>query len=257
MGPAGRIDVVLVCGGRWHDFDHARLQLLTALAEQPVAKTRVYESYDCLEALATADLLITYTCDVRPNATQQQALVEFVARGGRWLALHASNSAIEAPAPGAEKIFTTPRHFGAVAQVLGSQFLGHPPIEPYQVHITQPGHPLVAGIESFTVTDELYVSELHPPLDVVMHAHYTGPCRGFEEGHTDGEAHVQRPVLYTKPTGAGSVLYFTLGHCRGRFDMQDMGRDDLGKVDLGSWVVPEFRTVLARCIAWGVSGAFA
>ena len=55
MGPAGRIDVVLVCGGRWHDFDHARLQLLTALAEYPVAKTRVYESYDCLDALSKAD----------------------------------------------------------------------------------------------------------------------------------------------------------------------------------------------------------
>ena len=25
-GPAGRLDAVLVCGGRWHDFDHARLQ---------------------------------------------------------------------------------------------------------------------------------------------------------------------------------------------------------------------------------------
>ena len=257
MGPAGRIDVVLVCGGRWHDFDHARLQLLTALAEHPMAKTRVYESYDCLDALAKADLLITYTCDVRPNAEQQAALVEFVRRGGRWLALHGSNSAIEAPAPGAEKIFTTPRDFGLVAEVLGSQFLGHPPIEPYQVHITQPQHPLAVGVEPFTVTDELYVSELHGPLDVVMHAHYSGPCRGFEEGHTEGEEHVQRPILYTKPTGSGSVLYFTLGHCRGRFDMQDMGRDDLGKVDLGSWVVPEFRTVLGRCIAWGVTGAFA
>ena len=39
--------------------------------------------------------------------------------------------------------------------------------------------------------------------------------------------------------------------------VMNMGRDDLGKVDLGSWVVPEFRTVLGRCIAWGVTGAFA
>ena len=54
----------------------------------------------------------------------------------------------------------TPRDFGPVAEVLGSQFLGHPPIEPYQVHITQPQHPLAIGIEPFTVTDELYVSVL-------------------------------------------------------------------------------------------------
>jgi hypothetical protein len=48
MGPAGRIDVVLVCGGRWHDFDHARLQLLGSLAAHPEARTRVYQAYDCL-----------------------------------------------------------------------------------------------------------------------------------------------------------------------------------------------------------------
>lgn len=256
MGPAGRVDVVLVAGGRWHDFDHARLQLLTALAEHHTAKTTVHQDYACLPALARADLLITYTCDVRPDATQQQALVDFVARGGRWLALHASNSAIEPPVPGGERIFTTPRALGPVAEVLGSQFLGHPPITPYEVQVTQPQHPLVAGIQPFTVTDELYISELHPPLDVLLHAHYSGTCRGFEEGHTEGEEDVQRPILYTRPHGDGMVCYFTLGHCRGRFDMQDMGVDDLGKVDLGSWQVPEYRTILGRCLRWGVEGTW-
>ena len=253
MGPAGRIDAVLVCGGRWHDFDYARRQLLDAVAEHPTVKTRVFETYDCAPALAAADVLITYTCDVRPNAAQQVALVQFVARGGRWLALHGSNSAIEPPAPGSERVFSTPREMGEVATVLGSQFLGHPPITPYEVHITQPGHPLVVGIEPFVVTDELYVSELHGPLDVVLHAHYTGACRGFTEGTVDDDE--PRPVLYTRKHGDGEVTYFTLGHCRGRFDLQDQGVDDLGKVDLGSWVVPEFRTVLARCIRWGVEGA--
>ncbi len=254
MGPAGRVNAVLVCGGRWHDFDYARLQLLQALGEHPAVKTRVYENYACLPALATADLLVTYTCDVRPNAEQQAALVAFVASGGRWLALHASNSAIEAPAPGGERIFSTPRELGPVAEVLGSQFLAHPPITPYEVLITRPEHPLVAGIEPFTVSDELYISELHPPLDVLLHTHFGGPCKGFVEGQTaDGDT-TARPVLYTRPHGEGMVTYFTLGHCRGRFDMQDMGVDDLGKVDLGSWGVPEFRTILGRCIRWGVEG---
>jgi hypothetical protein len=254
MGPAGRIDVVLVCGGRWHDFDHARLQLLGELAAHPEARTRVYQDYDCLDALGRADVLVTYTCDVRPDSTQQQALVEFVRRGGRWLALHGSNSAIEPPAPGAERVFTTPRALGPVAEVLGSQFLGHPPIAPYVVEITQPLHPLVAGIQPFTVTDELYISELHPPIDVLLHTHYQGDCRGFAEGTTADDA--PRPVLYVRSTGAGTVCYFTLGHCRGRYDMQDQGIDDLGKVDVGGWAVAEFRTVLERLVAWGVRGTW-
>src|SRR5215212_1700431 len=143
-GPAGRLDVALVCGGRWHDFDYARLRLLEALGRHPRARTRVFEDYGLAspaagDALETADLLISYTCDRRPDPDQQRRLVEWVEGGGRWLALHGTNSAIDAPAPGAERLFRTPRALGPVAAVLGSQFLGHPPIEPYRVEVSQIG----------------------------------------------------------------------------------------------------------------------
>lgn len=249
-GPAGRLDAVLVCGGRWHDFDYARLRLLGLLDEHPRVRTRVFEDYATADALDRADLLITYTCAQRPSPDQQQRLVDFVAGGGRWLALHGTNAAIEPPAQGGPRIFRTPRALGPLPQVLGSQFLGHPPIEPYVVEVTRPDHPLVVGVSPFEVTDELYVSELHPPLDVLLHARYTGPCRGFEEGETTDDA--PRPVLYLKQTGAGTVCYFTLGHCRGRYDVQDIGVDDLGRTDRGSWVIPEFLTVLNRCLSWAL-----
>ncbi|MFJ9903480.1 ThuA domain-containing protein [Streptomyces sp. NPDC101152] len=247
-GPAGRLDAVLVCGGRWHDFDHARLRLLGLLADRPRVRTRVYEDYDCLPALEAADVLVTYTCDVRPDAEQQKALTRFVERGGRWLALHGTNAVIEPPSPGGPRVFTTPRLLGELAGVLGSQFLAHPPIEPYQVRVTRPDHPLVAGIEPFTVADELYVCELHGAIEVLLHAAYTGPCRGFAEGDTAARDEEPRPVLYLKRYGRGEVCYFTLGHCRGRYDVQDLGVDDTGRVDLGPWRTPEFLTVLRRCV---------
>lgn len=251
-GPAGRLDVVLVCGGQWHDFDYARLRLLSMLSEQPRVRTRVFEDYATADALERADLLVTYTCNRRPDDEQQRGLVEFVERGGRWLALHGTNSAIDAPPQGGPRQFRTPRELGRVAEVLGSQFLGHPPIAPYLVKVSQPDHPLVVGVRPFEVTDELYVSELHPPLDVLLHTTYSGPSRGFEEGDTTDD--LPRPVLYLKRTGAGEVCYFTLGHCRGRYDVQDLGVEDLGREDRGSWVIPEFLEVLGRCLAWGVHG---
>lgn len=251
-GPAGRLDAVLVCGGQWHDFDYARLRLLNLLGEEPRVRTRVFEDYATGDALERADLLVTYTCNQRPDVEQQQRLVEFVERGGRWLALHGTNSAIEAPPAEGPRLFRTPRDLGPVASLLGSQFLGHPPIAPYVVEVSQPDHPLVAGVEPFEVTDELYISELHPPLDVVLHTRYSGPSRGFAEGDTTDDE--PRPVLYLKRTGAGEVCYFTLGHCRGRFDVQDLGVDDLGREDRGSWVIPEFVTVLQRCLHWAVHG---
>ena len=252
-GPGGRLDAVLVCGGRWHDFDYARYQLLGLLGDREQVRTRVFPDYFVSDALERADLLISYTCDVRPSPAEQDALALFVERGGRWLALHGTHSAIDPPlSPGG--VYRTPRVLGRFAEVLGGQFLAHPPIAPYTVHVTSPSHPLVAGIEPFEVRDELYVCELHPPLEVLLHARFTGECHGFEEGHvTDDEP---RPVLYLKRSGQGTVCYFTLGHCRGRFDVQDLGIDDVGRRDFGSWPVPEFRTVLERCVDWAVTSAF-
>jgi hypothetical protein len=257
VGRGGRVDVVLVVGGRWHDLDFARLELLRELARHDVVRTRVFEDYrSASDALARADALVTYTCDVRPAPAEQAALVDFVSRGGRWLALHGSNAAIDPPPPGGPRVFRTPRVLGPVARLLGSQFLGHPPIAPYVVAPAAPdadGDPLVAGIEAFTTTDELYVSELHPPLRVLLQARYRGPCPGFEEGQVTGDDE-PRPVLYRKSTGAGEVCYLTLGHCRGRFDVQDLGVDDLGRVDRGSWEIPEFRTIVSRAVAWAAHG---
>ncbi|MCM6772577.1 ThuA domain-containing protein [Nocardia sp. CDC159] len=248
-GPAGRIDAVLVCGGQWHDFDYARLRLLTELATHERVRTRVFETYDCADALAAADLLITYTCNVVPTADQRTALSQFLRRGGRWLALHATNAAIARRTDGR---FATPRVLGELPRLLGSQFLGHPPIAPYRVELAEPDHPFLHGISDFEVTDELYISELHPPLRVLAHTRFVGESPGFEEGHTGADE--PRPVLYLKQHGAGTVCYFTLGHCRGRFDLQDLGVDDLGTTDRGSWTVPEFSIVVSRCVAWAVTG---
>lgn len=255
-GPAGRLDVVLVCGGRWHDFDTARLELLARLARREHVRTRVFEDYAQTAALDSADLLISYTCDVRPDEAQQAALAAYVGSGGRWLALHGTNSAIDPPTPGAPKLYRTPRVLGEVPRVLGSQFLGHPKIAPYTVEVTEPSHPLVQGISAFEVTDELYVSELHGELDVLLHTSFVGPSPGFEESAAgEDPAGERRPVLYLHRYGAGEVCYLTLGHCRGRFDMQDRGIDDLGVIDRGSWDTPEYTTVLDRCIDWCLTPA--
>ncbi|MCV7194464.1 ThuA domain-containing protein [Mycolicibacterium brumae] len=247
-----RVEAVLVCGGQWHDFEYARRELLGELAEFESVRTRVYDGYQAVDALPDAELLITYTCNLVPTPEQTAALTEFVGRGGRWLALHATNAAIVPAADGADHLFSTPPLPGDLPELLGSRFLGHPPIKPYTVTPAAPEHPLVAGIAPFTVTDELYVSELRPPLQVLLHTEFSGRSPGFEHGHTvDDEP---RPVLYLKNHGRGAVCYFTLGHCRGRFDLQDLGVEDTGQVDRGSWTTPEFRVILRRCLRWAAYG---
>ncbi|MBB1029734.1 ThuA domain-containing protein [Dietzia sp. SLG310A2-38A2] len=253
-GPAGRLDAVVICGGQWHDFDHARLQILALLAEHESVRTRVFEDYDCVAAIDRADLLITYTCNRVAGEEAQDALTRFLDRGGRWLALHGTNSAIVRTDDGSPTKYVTPRTMGVLPGLLGSQFLGHPPIAPFLVTISAPEHPLVAGVSDFEANDELYISELHEPIEVLAYTRYVGESTGFEEGHTVRDE--PRPVLYLKHHEPGTVCYFTLGHCRGRFDVQDLGIADLGRVDRGSWDVPEFREILHRCIRWAATGGF-
>lgn len=241
-----RIDAYLVCGGRWHDFDHARLQLLTLLAEDPRIRVGVGEDYSDLESITSADFLVSYTCDQRPNEEQQVALEEYVREGGKWLALHGTNSAIEQQPDG----FATPRILGPVAKVLGSQFIAHPPIQPFTVEVTAPDHPLVAGVESFETDDELYLCELHDADEhtLLMHTNWsgnTGP--GFLENDWPDDA--PRPIVYLRPYGEGSVLYNTLGHCRGHWDMQPMV-PFYPQIERGSWEQPAYYELLRRSIRW-------
>ena len=41
MSKSDRIDVYLVAGGKYHNIDHARVEILKLLAEQPRIKVQV------------------------------------------------------------------------------------------------------------------------------------------------------------------------------------------------------------------------
>jgi hypothetical protein len=45
------------------------------------------------------------------------------------------------------------------------------------------------------------------------------------------------------------VLYFTLGHARGHYDMRPL-MDEYPTVERGSWPVPAFTELLRRSLRW-------
>lgn len=211
-----RIDCVLICGGVWHDMDFARLELLKLLAEDPAVRTRVFEDYENAAAIASADILITYTCDVTPSLKAQEVLRDWLAEGGRWYALHGTNSVLRLLDNG---LWDAPRWAPLMMDLLGSQFISHPPIAPYRVTVADPAHPLVAGVEPFETTDELYHMERHGELHVLLETECTEQGTGFVEAADAPGVH---PVMYLKQHGRGAVLYNTLGHCRGHYDLQPL-----------------------------------
>ena len=250
------IYAVFVVGGVWHDFDFARLEILKLLAEDDRIRTRVFEDYDsAAKALPNADFLVSYTCNVTASVETQEALKGFVEGGKKWYALHGTNSVLRFLSPeGAEYgelLVNAPRWMPLFMETVGSQFIAHPPIAPFTVKVTQPDHPMVEGVEPFETTDELYLMETHGELDVLLHCEFEGEATGFVE--KDWEK-AQHPVLYEKQTGEGSVLYLTLGHCRGHYDMQGIA-DYYPEVERCAWDIPVFYTLLRRGISWAKSPA--
>ena len=238
------IDAYLVCGGRYHDIDFARLQLLTLLGENERIRTRVAKDYRDVASIEECAFLVTYTVDVLPDDATSARLRAYVESGHRWLALHGTNSVLRyAKGRGWE----APRDARLHMETVGSQFVAHPPIAPYRVEVTRHDHPLVACVGAFDDDDELYLSELHPPLETLLHARWTGTTPGFVEA--DWTRDEPRPVMYLKRHGDGEVLYLTLGHARGRYDMRPL-MEEYPRVERGSWKVPVFTELLRRSIRW-------
>jgi len=226
-------------------MDFARLELLKLLGEQERIRTRVTEDYRDLEGILAADLLVTYTVDVVPDEASAERLRDWVASGRRWLALHGTNSTLRWSK--AHKAWEAPRSAPVFMETIGSQFLAHPPIAPYRVEVTRPDHPLVAGIEPFDADDELYLSELHPPFETLLHTRWTGEVPLFVD--RDWQEDEPRPVMYLKRIGEGEVLYLTLGHARGHYDMQPL-MAEYPEVERGSWKTPAFYELLRRGLRW-------
>jgi uncharacterized protein len=220
----------LVCGSpaRNHDFDFARIRLAEALYAAGGIRTDVANNYDDAAAIAAADLLVSYTSQVPVGDARCEALRTFLENGGRWFALHASNS-----------VGNNPHLTG----ILGSRFITRPPYTRFSVSLTRPDDPLLAGIAPFEVDDEIYVIGHLAAVEVLLETRWGGQAGGrtIEDG--------VRPLMYRWPVGAGGVLYLALGHCNRTFDK---GRPDAPDPPdrRGPWGLPVYQELIRRGVDW-------
>ncbi len=244
-----KLNVYLVCNAKYHDTNFARLELLKLLAENDDIHTRVAENFSDVDAIAESDLLLTYTCDLRPSVSEQDALGRFLEAGGKWLALHATNALLEFVDGG--KV-DTPDVAPKFMELLGSRFVAHPANQQIQIRVTDEKHALTEGIQDFVVDDEEpYYCEPLGQQTVLLEASYSEPSAGYVQSDygTDRDNH---PQMYLHPVGAGEVLYLSLGHCTGKHDMKPLA--DIVPVVRGSWNSPTYYELLRRGIRWGVGG---
>lgn len=238
----GRVDVLLITGGPYHDMDHARLELLGLMAELEHLRVTVRDSYDPA-AIAAADMIVTYTCDMVPGPDALAALESHFQAGKRWFALHGTNSRMVLDG---DKPVVCPPLPDRMLAMLGSQFAAHPAPGRFKVKPTDDDHPLIRGIGPFWVEDEQYLQTHEPGNRVLLTTTFEGDTPLFETARWDRATH---QVMYLRPVGAGAVLYLTLGHSRGRYDMRPI-TVDYPFVERGSWPHPVFRELLRRGLRW-------
>ncbi len=244
MNAPQRIDAHFVAAGKYHDIDFARLELLKLLADHPHVRTTVAADYADLDRLNACSFLISYTCDLVPSEAETAAIAAWLERGGRWLALHGTNSIL---------IFTeqgvaTPDVRDDVMKLLGTRFKAHPPIGPYAVEVVERDHALTHGIDDFEIIDELYLSHTLSPIRILMQTRFTGEATGFVDADwTDAIV----PILYLRDVGAGQILYNTLGHCRGHWDLPTLV-PFYANPERCAWNYPVYYDLLRRGIRWAM-----
>ncbi|TAL01192.1 MAG: ThuA domain-containing protein [Rhodospirillaceae bacterium] len=240
---ADRSQLHLVVGGKYHDFNFARLELLKLLAEHDDANVTTASSYADIEHLTPGGGLVTYTCDVQPSEAQVTALGNFLSAGGRWFALHGTNSAIRWLDGRPDCPDVNP----ALTDMLGSQFRAHPPIHAFDVHVVDRAHDLTKGLRDFRVEDELYLSTDRPGNRPLLVTQFGGDAKPFTQ---DSWPHAERLVMYLRTYGKGEVLYLTLGHCRGKYDLQPMIEETT--IQRCSWQSPLFYEIVRRGLRWAL-----
>lgn len=239
-----------------HDHDHARLRLLTLLAEKEIPASAANDFSDVAKWLAVSRLLITYVAGPYPDAAQTAAIQSWVEAGGHWLALHGTSGGKAARVEGVRQRRTIKtEHHG----LLGGFFLTHPPFCKFVVDVRDAAHPLTKGVPaSFEVEDEPYFVELQHPASskILLTAEYG--ARAVSDVVTklypsdtslqpDGKTRV---LGYTRTLGKGAVTYFALGHCHNPASREGrpVGTDQ--PVVRGAWESAAFDTLLRNAISY-------
>jgi hypothetical protein len=110
--------------------------------------------------------------------------------------------------------------------MVGGQWVAHPGgVIDYEVNITKPDDPIVAGLGDFKMHSEQYYMHTDPANEVLATTTFGGEHAYWIEGTV-------MPVVWKRMYGKGRVFYTSLGHVASDFD------------------VPEARTIVERGLLW-------
>jgi type 1 glutamine amidotransferase len=182
----GKINTLVFASGRIHDWKGCSEAIIDALSQRDEFEiTKVEEDLDALIApkLDSYDLIVFYYTVGEISDAQKSGLLNHIASGKGYVGVHSA----------ADSFRGCPEYRAMV----GGHFVTHPRYREYQVNIADSEHPLTEGLVEFMVTDEQYILDYDPRVNVLASALWKG---------------LALPVVWTKSWGEGRVFYLALGH---------------------------------------------
>lgn len=201
------IRAVIVSGNnhpahRWPETNAALLDILSAdLRMQP--KVVGDPEFLAHHSLHEFDLVVLNYCNwKRPGLSDaaKENFLEFLRSGGGLVIVHFANGAFHYSLPEAEES-DWPEYRKICRRVWDhSGRSGHDRFGQFQVDVVKPDHPVTAGMESFTTTDELYFRQQgKAPIEVLATA----------RSKVTGE---DEPMAFVYPYEQARVFQTVLGH---------------------------------------------
>lgn len=202
----GKIKTLVFSGGEIHDYKGCGQAAMEALSEcEEFDLTYVENDLSMLVSpkLDPYDLIVFYYTVGSITDEQKNGLLNYIASGKGYAGFHsAADSFRECP---------------DYRAFVGGYFVTHPSYRQFQVSIVDPEHPITKDMNEFFVTDEQYILDYDPRVNVLASALWKGKAM---------------PVVWTKSWGKGRVFYLSLGH------NADSAKD------------PNFKVLLQRGALW-------
>ena len=221
--------ILVICDDLWHPAEIIE-QGFSYIAGKDYCFDFVRTAKDILTPEMLADYPMIFCCKGNAiNAANQEPwfengvtevgpreLEQYIEKGGVYVLLHAG-IAVNPRWVRNEPKFRKPAE--VYQKMIGCQFLGHPPRCAVTVHVENPEHPIMEGVEDFTERDEHYQLEIKEEFVTTL----------FE---TSSEAGGHQPGGFLFVKGNGRVVVITPGHT------------------LSVWKNPNFQRILKNLIQY-------
>ncbi|MBC7320752.1 ThuA domain-containing protein [bacterium] len=202
--------VLYVYGGpEFHPTEKGGKLLKALLEEDGRFELEMTNDLDVFKDLSNKgySTVVVYTTGFYNDLTpeREKGLLEFVSNGGGFVGIHSATDSF--------------RGSRAYIDMIGGEFLMHPPQHEFKVFIADKNHYLTVRMPDFKIYDEMYHLQNYDPTKVNLIA-YT-----IWQGK-------QIPLAYTRKYGKGRVVYLANGH-----SLEVLNH-------------PEFQKLMIRSIAW-------